>query len=286
MKRSLSWRPARNLAVSLLCLAAMSSFVRAQEKAAVPAGGAVNVTVAAAGTPPPPVSIILHERHGHVTPNKRKCAHSGGGLIEVISPTPDTVLISMSGSVLANSEMRFDLEQLFEISFDDPKLKRAKLSLEGRVIGLLRGGLGGCAEYTDASAQVSAGPVPLLGVCVPPHNACNNASLAVNDHDGPKTVPVMPGKYTWHQSFAIAAHSDRYLCNRPSAEFAPDPAVDPIWLSYHEPFHGIRKDTFGFQVILKVAPDTEPANGDKKGIEKLPPPDKEVPGPAEPMPDR
>jgi hypothetical protein len=264
----------------------MSSFLRAQEKAAVPAGGAVNVTVAAAGTPAPPVSIILHERHGHVTPNKRKCAHSGGGLIEVISPTPDTVLISMSGAVVAKSEMRFDLEQLFEISFDDPKLKKAKLSIEGRVIGLLRGGHKGCAEYADASAQVSAGPVTLLSVCVPPHNACNNASLAVNDHDGPKTVPVAPGKYTWHQTFLIAAHSDSHLCNRPSAEFAPDPALDPLWISYHEPFHGIQKTSFGFQVILKVAPDTEPANGGKKSAEQLPPPEKETLPQVEPRPER
>jgi hypothetical protein len=277
MKRSLCSRPARNLAASLLALAAVSSFVRAQEKAAVPAGGAVNITVAAAGTPPPPVSIILHERHGHVTPSKRKCAHSGGGLIEVISPTPDTVLITMSGAVVANSEMRFDLEQVFEIIFDDPKVKKAKLSVEGRVIGLLRGGHKGCAEYADACAHINAGPVALLSVCVPPHNACNNASLAVNDHDGPKTVPVMAGKYCLQQTFAIAAHSDSYLCNRPSAEFAPDPAVDPLWLSYHEPFHGIQKTSFGNQVLLKVAPDTEPVSGGKKGIEKLPPPDKDAP---------
>ena len=276
MKRSLCSRPARNLAASLLALAAVSSFVRAQEKAAVQAGGAVNITVAAAGTPAPPVTLILRERHGHVTPNKRKCAHSGGGLIEVVSPTPDTVLVTMSGAVVANSEMRFDLEQLFEISFDDPKVKKAKLSVEGRVIGLLRGGHKGCAEYTDACAHIGAGPVAILHVCVPPHSACNGESLSVNDHDGPKTVPVLPGKYALQQTFTIAAHGDSYLCNRPSAEFAPDPALDPLWISYHEPFHGIQKASFGFQILLKIAPYTEPVNGGKKGIEQLPPPDKDA----------
>jgi hypothetical protein len=284
MKRSLCSSPARKLAVSLLALAALSSFVRAQDKASVPAGGAVNITVAPAGTPPPPVSIILHERHGHVTPNKRKCAHSGGGLIEVISPTPDTVLLTMSGAVVANSEMRFDVEQLFEIVFDDPKVKKAKLSVEGRVIGLLRGGHKGCAEYTDACAHIRAGPVAILHVCVPPHSACNGESLSVNDHDGPKTVLMLPGKYALQQTFTIAAHSDSYLCNRPSAEFAPDPALDPLWISYHEPFHGVQKASFGFQVLLKVAPDTEPANSGKTSVEQLPPPGKETPGPAEPMP--
>jgi hypothetical protein len=38
-----------------------------------------------------------------------------------------------------------------------------------------------------------------------------------------------------------------------SAEFAPDPALDPLWISYWEPFHGAGKKDFGFQVILKVA---------------------------------
>jgi hypothetical protein len=47
------------------------------------------------------------------------------------------------------------------------------------------------------------------------------------------------------------------MCKRPSAEVAPDPALDPLWISYHEPFHGVKKDTFGFQVILRVVPDTE-----------------------------
>jgi hypothetical protein len=282
----LRWRRVRYLALSLLWLAASPALVGAQEKAALPAGGAVNVTVTAGGAPPPPVSIILHERHGHVTPNKSKCAHSGGGLIDVVSPTPDTVLVTMSGAVVANSEMRFDLDQCFEVSFDDLKVKKAKLTVEGRVIGLLRGEHRGCAEYADACAHVSAGPTTLLSACVPPHSTCDNASLGVNDHDGPKTVPVLAGKYTLQQTFAIAAHSDRCLCKRPSAEFAPDPALDPLWLSYHEPFHGIKKDSFGFQVILKVASDTEPGNGGKKEPESLPPPtpEKETPASAEPMP--
>src|SRR5204863_246480 len=69
-------------------------------------------------------------------------------------------------------------------------------------------------------------------------------------------------------------------CKSASAEFAPDPALDPLWISYWEPFHGAVKKDFGLQVILKVAEDTNPptppaANGDAK--EKLPEP---VPAPA------
>jgi hypothetical protein len=262
------------VALTLLCLSAPVSLAVAQEKAPVPAGGTVNLTVTAGVAPPPPVSLTLHERHGHVTPCKGKCTHTGGGLIDVASPAPDTVVVTMTGAVVANSEMKFDLDQCFEVSFDDPKVKKAKLTVEGRVIGLLRGERKGCAEYTEACAHVAAGTANLLSVCVPPHSVCNCENLAVNDHDGPKTVPVLPGRYTLTQTLAIAAHTDGCLHKRPSAEFAPDPALDPLWITYFDPFHGVKKDTFGFQVTLKVAPDTDEPPGDKKGAEPTPAPEK------------
>jgi hypothetical protein len=89
---------------------------------------------------------------------------------------------------------------------------------------------------------------------VPPHSVYGKCeAMAVNDHDGPKTAPVMPGKYTLNQTFSIGAHSKNIFCKRPSAEFAPDPALDPLWISYWEPFHGVVKKDFGFQVTLKVS---------------------------------
>lgn len=272
MKRNLRSRLMRCLAVGLIGLATPLSFVSAQEKAVVPAGGSVNITVTTGVTPPPPVSITLYERHGHVTPSKGKCTHTGGGLIDVTSPTADTVIITMTGLVIANAAMRFDLDQCFEVSFDDPKVKKAKITIEGRVIGLLRGEKKGSAEYSEACAHLSACTADIVTVCVPPHSVGDCENLAVNDHDGPKTVPVTPGKYTLHQTFVIAANSCAYLCKKPSAEFAPDPALDPLWISYWEPFHGVIKKDFGFQVTLKVAQDTDEGNGDRKGFELVPPP--------------
>jgi hypothetical protein len=272
MKRSLRSRLLRGLAVSLFALAAPLALLPAQEKTAVPPGTPVNITVTAAGPAAPPVSLTLHERHGHVTPAKGKHDHSGGGLIDVTSPAPDTVLVAMSGAVVADASMRFELDQCIEVSFDDPKLKKARLLVEGRVIGLLRGEKNGCAEYSDACASVLAGTVELVTVCVPSHQVCGCDNLSVNDHDGPKGVPIAPGKYTLHQTFTIAAHSEGVLHKKSSAEFAPDPAIDPLWISYHEPFHGVKKDTFGYQVVVKVVPDTAEDNGDKKPAEPVPPP--------------
>src|SRR5579859_1290488 len=218
MLRASRFRQARHLALSLLALAASVSFAAAQEKATVQSGGSVNVTITSGAPAPPPVSITLLARHGHVTPEKGKCTHTGGGLIDVASPSPDTVIITMTGAAVANSSMQFDLEQCFEVNFDDPKVKKAKLTVEGRVVGLLRGEKKGCAEYSDACAHIAAGPADLVAVCVPPHQACGHQNLAVNDHDGPCSLPVVPGKYTLRQTFTIAARSDSVLCKRSSAE--------------------------------------------------------------------
>jgi hypothetical protein len=257
MQRILRTLRKRLLTVTLVALAG-SGALRAQEKA-VPAGGTVNITVTPGVVPAPPVSLNLLERHGHVTPIKTKHTHTGGGLIDVQSPSADTVIITMSGAVVGNGSMHFDLDQCFEVGFDDPKVKKAKLTIEGRVIGLLRGEPKASAEYSEATATIAAGSVEVITVAVPPHSVSGCENLAVNDHDGPKSVPVTAGKYTLHQCFTIAAKTDSCLGKRSSAEFAPDPALDPMWINFWEPFHGVKKDSFGYQLTIKVANDTDPA---------------------------
>ena len=65
------------------------------------------------------------------------------------------------------------------------------------------------------------------------------------------------GKYTLRQQFGVqASHPKKLLpCKAASAEFAPDPALDPLWISALEPFHGAQKKDFGFQVTIKVEPE-------------------------------
>jgi hypothetical protein len=276
---------ALSTAVLVALLAAVP--VAAQEKKIIPPGTPVTITVQPAAPTSPPVSFILGPRHGHVTPLRKGCTHTGAGNIDVAQPSPDTLVITMTGvavaygsCISAEAAFRFDLEQCFEVSFDSPKVKKSKLTLEGRVIGLLRSHhKGGSAEYDNACASVAGGTAGLLSLCVPPHAVAGGENLSVNDHDGPVSVPGIPaGKYTLHQTFALGASAPKCLlpCKAPSAEFAPDPALDPLWISYKEPFHGAAKKDFGFQVILKVADDTESAEPAKEppsnGEERLPPP--------------
>src|SRR5258708_27239939 len=84
-------------------------------------------------------------------------------------------------------------------------------------------------------------------------------NLSVNDRQGPTAVSIASGKYVLHQLFGVQAAHPRALlpCKAASAEFAPDPALDPLWISYWEPFHGANKKDFGFQVTIKVAPETQ-----------------------------
>jgi hypothetical protein len=228
----------------------------------------VTIQVTPAPAAPPPVTITLGKRVGRVVPYRQGLCHTGGGNIDVAQPAPDTVVVTMTGVAVATGSpcgagvaaMDFDLQQAFEVSLEKG-VKAAKLTLECRVIGLLRThNGGGTAEVSHGCAQVCGDTAVFANVCLPDHGAACAENLSVNDREGPVAVPVAAGKYTLHPVFHLqAAHPRCFLpCKAASAEFAPDPALDPLWISYWEPFHGASKKDFGFQVILKVAQDTEP----------------------------
>jgi hypothetical protein len=102
-----------------------------------------------------------------------------------------------------------------------------------------------------------AGNSEIIALDLPGRAVSGGENLSVNDRNGPAIVSLGAGKYTLHEAFGVtAAHPKSVLpCKAASAEFAPDPALDPLWISYWEPFHGANKKDFGFQVILKVSPD-------------------------------
>jgi hypothetical protein len=219
-----------------------------------------------AAPPEPKATITLKDRQASAAPERKGFTHTGGGNIDVAQPAPDTVVVTMTGIAVAGPQplkesiasLTFQLDQSLEIAFDSPKIKRAKVSLEGRVIGLLRSHKGGgTAQHGPAHAALSNGKVEILFLDVPSHCVIAGDNLSINDRRGPATASVGAGDYHLHQTFAVTASHPRSakLCKAASAEFAPDPALDPLWISYWEPFHGAAKKDFGFQVILKVAPD-------------------------------
>jgi hypothetical protein len=216
----------------------------------------------------PQVTIVLGPRHGHVVPHRQGCCnHSGGGNVDVAQPAPDTVVITMTGVCVATAypfkdsvtSMDFDLEQLFEIVYESPDVKKAKLTIEGRVIGLLRTHCKGhgTASEGPAHAAVTCLDTEIVALDLPEHSVAGGENLSINDHAGPITVPVGAGKHVLLEKINLMASNARNLklCKAASAEFAPDPALDPLWISYWEPFHGANKKDFGFQITIKVAPE-------------------------------
>src|SRR5215469_10236525 len=73
----------------------------AQQPATVTPGTPVTIMVTPAAPPSPPVSITLGARHGHVTPHRLGCCHTGGGNIDVAQPAGDTVVVTMTGVAVA-----------------------------------------------------------------------------------------------------------------------------------------------------------------------------------------
>lgn len=221
-----------------------------------------------AAPPEAKATIQLGNRQAAGIPSRQGFTHTGGGNIDVQQPAPDTVVVTMTGVAVAGghpcqdsaAELALGLLQEFEVSIDQPK-KKARVTLEARVIGLLRshahgGGSAGlqCAHASVAPCGADGGPA-LVGVAMPPRSVAGGENASINDRQGPVGVVLPPGKYSLHQKFGVqAAHPKRLLpCKTASAEFAPDPALDPLWISYWEPFRGAAKKDFGFQVILKVA---------------------------------
>jgi hypothetical protein len=211
----------------------------------------------------PTVTISLGARDAKATPIRTGLAHTGGGNIDVQQPSPDTLVVTMSGVAVAgahpigDSAAGFDflLNQEFEVAFTDPKVKAAKVSIEARVIGLLRSQKHGHAAIAAAHASVSSGSASAIAVELPGHGAGGGHNVSINDKTGPVSKTIAAGTFNLHQHFGISVtHPHSVLpCKAASAEFAPDPALDPLWISYWEPFHGASKKDFGLQVIVKVA---------------------------------
>jgi hypothetical protein len=242
----------------------MKSLIFAMAAAILPTVALAADTTASSS---PPVTIALGSRHAHVSPASQGFVHTGGGNIDIVQPAADTIVITMTGVAVAGGHpikastatMSFELDQCFEINFEKPDIKHAKLTLEGRVVGLLRSHSagGGSAEQGAGVATVAGSLIEPLTLTVPAHCVTGGENQSVNCREGPVSTLVVSGKYTLHGQWTITATHPRNLklAKAASAEFAPDPALDPLWISYWEPFHGAAKKDFGLQITVKVAPE-------------------------------
>ena len=212
--------------------------------------------------PAPKVAFVVKDRHGHAKPEHFGATHTAGGNTDVAQPRDDTLIITMTGVAVASPHpcktssaiMNFDLNQDLELAFADPKLKKARLTMEAQIVGLLRGDKhGGTAGVCNGAAAIAIGATSVLSLSIEGHSVAGEENLSVNDRKGPISVPVVAGDYHLFQTFRInAVHARGCLGKAAAAEFAPDPALDPTWITVNDPFRGANKKDFGFRVTLRL----------------------------------
>ncbi len=265
---------ARNLVWGVLIGCQLLRPAWSQEKQGPAAEQPVVITVQPAEPTTPPITLKLNGRQGKAVPVRCAFAQTAGGNIDVQQPAPDTIVVTATADALAgghpiypsNAAIHIDLNQCFEVVFEKTDLKHPILTLEGRVTGVMRSRClgGGCATESAQAAIAPAHGGPALALSLPGHTACKGQNLSIKDHEGPIAVPVLPGKYNLHAQFDVQVTHPPGITKAASAEFAPD-ALNPLWIDAKDPFKGISKKDFGFQLTIKVLEDADPANSNGNG---------------------
>lgn len=209
----------------------------------------------------PPDLLTLHEWSGQVTPQQRGFAHLGAGTIDAAQHDSRTLVVTMTSAAVAgahpchDSVAAQDFDFIQELELAPARVGgKLRLSVEVRATGALRSHAKGLAE-ASGDAAITRGPDVIAMIGIPPHNASSGQNVSVNDANATPPLVVEPGRYSLHVRFHTAAQHPRSIlpCKAASADFAPDDALDPLWISAHEPFHGVDRKQFGFQVIVRVA---------------------------------
>jgi hypothetical protein len=242
------------------------------------------------------VEFVLQPGEAHAVPAKTGVAYANGGVIDVAQPNASTLVVTMSGLTATNADLcrtsfanyTFELMQGFEVRINGDRVKSARLTLEGRVIGLLRtdhelyshalhvSKKCGTAETQPAIAAITACDGPeVVALHLPPRTAAGCCDdLSVYNYEGPVSVSVPAGKYTLHEAWGFGTTHPAFHCHGASAEFAPQPYVLPspgsYWFEHWQPFNGAATKDFGFQVTLRLAPDFKAEAAEE--MKKEPPP--------------
>jgi hypothetical protein len=217
---------------------------------------------------PVTAKIVLGPQAGTAKPSQHGTAYTGGGNIDVAQPTPDTVVITMGGSVAASSSLfmggeamlSFFHDQRLAVEFSQPGAT-GKLFMQVKVNGLLRGeGAHASVGITNAATSIFCGPNEIASLPMPPRMAGGCDSAAVSATHGPVCVPIYAGCYSVRQQFNITASQRKGLaCHKASAQFSPG-SLAPTWIGSSDPFHSADSKNLGYQLILRVAPDPAPSH--------------------------
>jgi hypothetical protein len=222
---------------------------------------------------PPAYQIFLRSRRAEVVPTRTKDAQTGGGSIVVEQPAPNTIVVTMAGSVVVGSdchgssaEIDFNFVQDFDIVPLRKGVRPPRVGLVGRVVGTVQVTDPKCckpcgsAEQGIATAALGLGDTSLLSINVPATAASCGQMQAVNNRDGPVECPAVAGCYHLTGAFHISANQGKGVFNRQYAvaDFDPAPQLDGFWGDALKPFRAVPRGEFGFKIVVRVIEDDAP----------------------------
>jgi hypothetical protein len=225
----------------------------------------------AAPSPTASYTINLKTRQACATPHARNLARAEGGFIDVGTPHPTTVTVTMTGTVAANSYLgctgvaaeTFHLVQDFEITCSDPNVKTVTLTLDSALVGFVRskGRAGACMRRAEVSVTPADGDGSPLGVAYPPLCVEGTHGQLCNQHLPPVEGAAMPlGRYTLVANFVLDTRASGVCDSHSVADFDPDTTLPADWVRTRDPFQGVSKKAFGFTFsVAAAAPSEKPA---------------------------
>lgn len=218
--------------------------------------------------PAPRYTITLGGRDACVTPHTQHLARADGGIIDVQTPLPNILTVSMTGTPASVSYLcctstatqNFHLVQEFEIACSDPATTQVVLTVDSTLTGFLRSAREAGAYVRRASVSVVpvSGAAPPLVLEHPPSCTWGTQGRLCNQHLPPVQGPPMPlGRYLLVADFVLDTTAGG-ICNAHAvADFSPDTALPPDWVRTRDPFQGVSKKLFGFLLSLSAGPPSE-----------------------------
>jgi hypothetical protein len=215
--------------------------------------------------PSPSFTITPGGRDACVTPRTRNRARADGGVIDVQTPSPSTLMVAMTGTPAADSYLgctstssqTFQLIQEFEIACSDSSITRVCLTLDSTLVGYVRSNRKAGAYVRLASASVSPAfwTGPPLAINHPPFCASGTEARLCNQHLPPVQGPPMPlGRYTLVANFVLDTTASG-ICNAHAVtDFSPDTSLPADWVRMRDPFQGASKKSFGFTLTVSAGP--------------------------------
>jgi hypothetical protein len=224
--------------------------------------------VRAEALPAPQYTIVPGARDACVTPCTRNRARADGGIIDVQTPSSNTLTVAMTGAPAADSYLgctstatqTFRLVQDFEVTCSNPAVDKVCLNLDSSLVGYVRSmrNAGAMVRLATASITGASWSGPPLVLVHPPLHAEGTQGRLCNQHLPQLKGPPIPlGHYTLVADFVLDTTASGVCNAHAAADFSPDTSLPAEWVRSRDPFQGVSKKSFGFSFTVSTVAPTD-----------------------------